>query len=258
MKLQRPGDSNHATGTVREPPDIERNVISIISGIWRGEFMTSALSISSIMQSPSIGSIAELCSKSDGEDVVKKAADLTWLEDFSEKHRHSIQRVFRDVDVERVHPTLPIQDGILAQSMQFKNLYVQHFLYRLKDGVDLDRLENAWKQVFLQQEVLRYASSLSLSGISETICSCFFSKCCVRSRTGHLDRIPPPSPPPGYMEIPSSLADVIHTTMPHRLRQYIEAIYPVSPGIEWMIGAWQNSGGCRYQHAFVQRVRGRV
>ena len=66
------------------------------------------------------------------------------------------------------------------------------------------------------------------------------------------------TPPPGYMEIPPSLADVIRTTMPRRLRQYIEAVYPVSSGMEWIIGAWQNSGGYRYQHAFVQRVRGRV
>jgi hypothetical protein len=66
------------------------------------------------------------------------------------------------------------------------------------------------------------------------------------------------SPPPAYVEIPSPLADVIRSTMPRRLRQHIEAIYPVSPGMEWMIGAWQNSGGCRYQHAFVQRVRGKV
>lgn len=66
------------------------------------------------------------------------------------------------------------------------------------------------------------------------------------------------SSPPGYMEIPSPLADVLRTTMPRRLRQYIEAVYPVSSGMEWMIGAWQNSGGRRYQHAFVQRVRGRV
>ena len=66
------------------------------------------------------------------------------------------------------------------------------------------------------------------------------------------------SPRPASMQIPSPLADVIRTTMPRHLRQYIEAIYPVSPGMEWMIGAWQNSGGCRYQHAFIQRVRGRV
>ena len=66
------------------------------------------------------------------------------------------------------------------------------------------------------------------------------------------------SPPPAYAEILSPLADVICTTMLRRLRQHIEAIYPVSPGMEWMIGAWQSSGGCRYQHAFVQRVRGRV
>jgi len=28
--------------------------------------------------------------------------------------------------------------------------------------------------------------------------------------------------------------------------------------MEWTVGAWQNSDGCRYQHAFIQRVRGRV
>ena len=66
------------------------------------------------------------------------------------------------------------------------------------------------------------------------------------------------TPPPAYVEIPPPLADVIHTTMPRHLRPYIEAIYPVSPGMEWMIGAWQKSDGCRYQHAFVQRIRGRV
>jgi hypothetical protein len=68
------------------------------------------------------------------------------------------------------------------------------------------------------------------------------------------DSISTPQP----VEIPSPLADVIRTTMPRHLRQSIEAIYPVSPGMEWIIGAWQNSGGCRYQHAFIQHVRGRV
>ena len=60
------------------------------------------------------------------------------------------------------------------------------------------------------------------------------------------------------VEIPSPLADVISTTMPRHLRQYIEAIYPVSPGMEWLIGAWQNSGGRRYQRVFVYRAHGRV
>lgn len=66
------------------------------------------------------------------------------------------------------------------------------------------------------------------------------------------------TPQPPHTEIRSPLADIIRTVMPRYLRQYIEAIYPVSAGMEWMIGAWQNSGGCRYQHAFIQRVRGRV
>ena len=59
-------------------------------------------------------------------------------------------------------------------------------------------------------------------------------------------------------EIQLPLADVISTTMPRHLRRYIEAIYPVSPGMEWMIGAWQKSGGYRYQHALVYRLHGRI
>ena len=66
------------------------------------------------------------------------------------------------------------------------------------------------------------------------------------------------SPLSPSVEIQSSLADVIRTTMPRHLRQHIEAIYPVSPGMEWMIGAWQSSGGRRYQHAFVRRTRGKI
>ena len=189
MKLQRSGVADQATRTAKEPKDTERKVINIVSRICglpesqlsltsnlfecgfdslrfsalarelRREFVASALSVSSIMQSPSIELIAEQCSKTGGEDGVGKAVDLAWLEDFSKQHRSSVQQVFREADVEQVLPTLPIQDGILAQSMQSKNLYVQHFLYRLKDGVDLNRLENAWKQVSRRQEVLRYVAS---------------------------------------------------------------------------------------------------
>jgi len=189
MKLQCSRVSDQTTLISREPTDIERNVISIISKICglpesqlslasnlfecgfdslrfstltralRGEFTTSALSVASIMQFPSIESIAKQCSETKGEDAVKKDEDLTWLEDFSEKHRSSVYQVFRKADVEQVLPTLPIQDGILAQSTQFKNLYVQHFLYRLKEGVNLDRLESAWKRVSGRQEILRYVVS---------------------------------------------------------------------------------------------------
>ena len=58
------------------------------------------------MQSPSTGPVIELYSESDGEDFVKRAADLTWLEAFSVEHRYSVQQVFPNVNVERAHPTL--------------------------------------------------------------------------------------------------------------------------------------------------------
>jgi aryl carrier-like protein len=189
MKLQHSDVLGRATLASREPTDVERNIISLVSRIsglpesqlspasnlfecgfdslrfgaltraLRGEFMASALSVASIMQPPSIESIAEQCSKTNGEDAVRRTGDLSWLDDFSRKHRSSVEQVFGNADVEQVLPTLPIQDGILVQSMQFKNLYVQHFLYRLKEGVDLDRLENARKKGSGRQEILRYVIS---------------------------------------------------------------------------------------------------
>lgn len=136
-----------------------------------------------MMRSPSIESIAEQCSETNGEDAVEDG-DLTQLEEFSEKHRLSVHHLFRKADMERVLPTPPIQNGILAQSTQFKNLYVQH-LYRLKEGVNLDRPENAWKQVSGGQEILRYVVSLPLRCLRDGLW--FISlKCCVCSRAGNV------------------------------------------------------------------------
>ena len=190
MKLQRSGAQSQPTRAVRVPTDVELKVISIVSRICglpesqispasnlfecgfdslkfsaltralRGEFMTSALSVTSIMQSPAIEAIAKGCSVADAEDVAKEAMDLTWLDDFSKQHQPSVQQIFQENDVEQVLPTLPIQDGILAQSVQFKNLYVQHFLYRLKEGANLDRLESAWRKVAQRQGILRHVPFL--------------------------------------------------------------------------------------------------
>jgi len=215
MGFQRSGAPDQATRTAREHTDIERKVIGIVSRICglpesqlslssnlfecgfdslsfsaftralRGEFVTSALSVSSVMQSPVIDAIAKLCSEVGGVDPRGGVADLTWLKDFSQQHRSSVQQVFRENEVEQVLPTLPIQDGIFAQSMQFKNLYVQHFLYRLKEGVDLDRLESTWQEVVRRQEVLRYVASLPLlsrgrlvAHFSEVLRSFLGQRCC--------------------------------------------------------------------------------
>lgn len=186
MQLQRADSTSRTMRTTREHTDIERRVIKHVSRIChfpesrispasnlfecgfdslgfsllaqalRGEFATSPLSVSLIMQAPDIETIAKLYSGADEEDHGESVVDLTWLEDFSRKHRSSAQQIFRESDIGQVLPTLPIQDGILAQSMQFDNLYVQHFLYRLKEGVELNRLEEAWRKVVERQEILRY------------------------------------------------------------------------------------------------------
>jgi acyl carrier protein len=212
MKLQSPASSNYVTRAAGGPTDVEQKVIDIVSRICglpesqispasnlfecgfdslgfsslvrslRREFVTS-VSVSAVMQSPVIEAIATLCSGVDKEGLREGVADLSWLEDFSRKYGPLAQQVFRGSDVQQVLPTLPIQDGILAQSMRFKNLYVQHFLYRLTEGVDLNRLENAWRDVARQQEVLRYDISLHYSREHWWLSSL---KCCIRSWIGDI------------------------------------------------------------------------
>lgn len=60
------------------------------------------------------------------------------------------------------------------------------------------------------------------------------------------------------VEIKPPMADTIITTLPRSFRSIVENIYPVTAGMEWIIGTWQRSGGIRFQHAFVRRFTGRL
>jgi hypothetical protein len=71
-----------------------------------------------------------------------------------------------------------------------------------------------------------------------------------------VEEVPPP--PSGDIEIKSPLSDVILTTLPRSLRNLVSQVYPGTPGMEWIIGAWQRSGGTRFQHAFVRKFAGRI
>ena len=63
----------------------------------------------------------------------------------------------------------------------------------------------------------------------------------VKIREGRIEESSGPdsatSPVSLLLEIQSPLAEIISTTICH-LRQNIEAIFPVSSAMEWMIGAW--------------------
>lgn len=84
----------------------------------------------------------------------------------------------------------------------------------------------------------------------------------IQSNTVHelLDKISEDIPdlPLEDVEIKSPLADVILTTLPRPLRNLVSQTYPATPGMEWMIGAWQRSGGVRFQHAFVRKFSGKL
>ncbi|KAF8341217.1 uncharacterized protein EI90DRAFT_1704265 [Cantharellus anzutake] len=74
---------------------------------------------------------------------------------FDEKWRASAEGIFNPGDIECVLPPLPVQEGVLFRTLQQPGHYVQHFSYRCSDVIDIRRVEDAWKRLVEQTQILR-------------------------------------------------------------------------------------------------------
>ena len=57
--------------------------------------------------------------------------------------------------IEDAYPTTPLQEGLLAITARQQSAYVSHWVFRLGEQVDSDRLEAAWRQVAERAPILR-------------------------------------------------------------------------------------------------------
>lgn len=119
----------------------------------RKRFSISSLSVAEIIENPVVEVIARLCQDRDANE--DQEVDTAWLDGFSNRYRDVAEAAFQPEDIDAILPSLPIQDGILAQSMESKEAYVQNFLYRLKADINLERLKKAWLEVIARQDILR-------------------------------------------------------------------------------------------------------
>ncbi|KAI8835767.1 hypothetical protein BJ741DRAFT_199573 [Chytriomyces cf. hyalinus JEL632] len=57
--------------------------------------------------------------------------------------------------VEDIYPTSPMQDGLLAITLQIRDQYVAQYIYSLAQDFSLERLQHAWREVIQKTPVLR-------------------------------------------------------------------------------------------------------
>ncbi|KAL8742534.1 MAG: hypothetical protein Q9184_008241, partial [Pyrenodesmia sp. 2 TL-2023] len=77
--------------------------------------------------------------------------------DTSKFHNNTIELLDPDLaeQVELVLPALPLQESLLSESFQNPSAYWSNTFFELNNGIDLERLEGAWKEVAKRTDALR-------------------------------------------------------------------------------------------------------
>ncbi|OJI99544.1 hypothetical protein ASPVEDRAFT_125172 [Aspergillus versicolor CBS 583.65] len=115
-------------------------------------------SVAAIMNSPVVEQLALLPKRDD--NISAQTADKDW-----EQRLNSLKSKFIEMHPEAVNtqvsvrPCLPLQEGLVARSMNNddEDLYVNHVLLKLKEDVQPDLLQSAWSVAAANNEILRTA-----------------------------------------------------------------------------------------------------
>ncbi|KAL4915868.1 hypothetical protein BDW62DRAFT_116965 [Aspergillus aurantiobrunneus] len=117
-----------------------------------------AATVALVMSNPIIEQLARLPRSSPAaESSVVILQDR--FKDLESQYRNAFSSDIDSSRVEAVHPCLPLQEGLVARSINRDNdqLYVNHVTLQLEDGVDADKLKAAWQAVTDDNEILRTA-----------------------------------------------------------------------------------------------------
>ncbi|GAB1517179.1 Non-ribosomal peptide synthetase [Rhizoctonia solani] len=125
--------------------------ISALARELRKLWSNSHVAVSDILADPVLSSVAALKQTSSRED--EESGNL--LHEFDRIWRPTAEGIFRPEDIEAVLPTFPVQQGVLFQALVSPTQYVQHFVYRIKEHVEISELNRAWSEVVRHHPILR-------------------------------------------------------------------------------------------------------
>lgn len=112
-----------------------------------------SVTASNLVQNPTIEKIAAVMTS--GESAKTDGYNESYVALISQKWKAKVEKAYGLEKVEKVLPTFPVQEGVLYRSADLEFLYVQHVVMNLNDGIDIERLKNAWKAVMDAHEILR-------------------------------------------------------------------------------------------------------
>lgn len=94
------------------------------------------------------------------------------MEAFAHRHFHTVtvNTGVDEKDVERIAPCTPLQEGIIYKFLSTTlPLYCNSFIFDLDSTVNLDKLQNAWRQAQREVQMLRARFSPSCDGYAQVI-----------------------------------------------------------------------------------------
>lgn len=129
----------------------------------RRELLSSSarpIRVSEIMGHPIIQELALVIddrnSKGTPDNSQPPSGDNTTVtSSFDAKWRSYAEGVFDPADIEIILPPFPVQEGVIFRASQEPGHYVQHFVYRCEEKIDLDKLKDVWREVVSRQQILR-------------------------------------------------------------------------------------------------------
>jgi acyl carrier protein len=129
-------------------------LIRLSSGI-HGEF-GAIIPVIELMREPTVRKTAQLVRDMKKSHHLSKGVKASeQLDCFAQVMEQELASIRPLSEIQNIFPTFPVQEGALFSSLEDATQYVQHFVFRLHESVDLSRLQNAWKKTQGHLEILR-------------------------------------------------------------------------------------------------------
>ncbi|KAG2111633.1 uncharacterized protein F5147DRAFT_93647 [Suillus discolor] len=110
------------------------------------------ITVAEIMKSPTVRGLSTRL----GDIVVSRpGADVPDIDNFSSLWMPEIRKKMPHLNIERVLPSYPIQEGVLFRSESAPTMCVQHIVMRVRDDVSIPQLHSAWEKAVADIDILR-------------------------------------------------------------------------------------------------------
>ncbi|KAL4972343.1 hypothetical protein BDW66DRAFT_7520 [Aspergillus desertorum] len=131
-----------------------------------------AVNVAAVMANPVVEQLAML-PRFDEHEAGDDADDFeSWCRELESQYRDAFGNT---TEVAAVWPCLPLQEGLVARSMNsnsgYDQLYVNHVALQLDENVDTSKLRSAWESVVKENVILRTAFASLEKEIAQVILS---------------------------------------------------------------------------------------